>query len=261
MAQVKQKEQDIKKDYRVMKDLSGESGFGWDPDRKMVTSVDSVWESLESRRNKDALLRWRDKSFPYYDDLFALYDERYAQGRSCRGMDHFASASYLNFDVGEGPGRDDINWFGSDAFSPFPNIVAASMCPQSNDETLVPEQRPQETQRLNPLPSSSTPNVTDGKRPKKQKTSTNASTDNFHEKFLILKKEEIDRFAAIEEKKMEDPYSIKNCVTMLEGLADRLQVEDVLKEADIFKDNTANREVFLSFRSDELRLGWLLKQL
>jgi hypothetical protein len=40
----------------------------------MVTALDSVWKSLEQRRNKDTLLRWRDKSFPYYDDLYILYD-------------------------------------------------------------------------------------------------------------------------------------------------------------------------------------------
>jgi len=40
----------------------------------MVTAPKSVWRGLEERRNKDTLLRWRDKSFPYFDDLFALYD-------------------------------------------------------------------------------------------------------------------------------------------------------------------------------------------
>jgi hypothetical protein len=40
VAQVKQKEQDLKKEYRVVKDLSDESGFGWDSNRKMVTVLD-----------------------------------------------------------------------------------------------------------------------------------------------------------------------------------------------------------------------------
>jgi hypothetical protein len=57
ISQVKQKEQDMKKEYRVVKDLSGESGFSWDSDRKMVTAPDNVWESLGARRNKEALLR------------------------------------------------------------------------------------------------------------------------------------------------------------------------------------------------------------
>lgn len=73
-AQVKQKEQDLKKECRLVKDLSDESGFGWDSKRKMVTTLDSVWQSLEQRRNKDALLRWRDKTYLFYDDLHALYD-------------------------------------------------------------------------------------------------------------------------------------------------------------------------------------------
>jgi hypothetical protein len=83
-----------------------------------------------------------------------IYAGRYAEGRSCHGMDHYANkakkssevpashspqlhvtegplqltlptqqsgASNLHFDV-EGP-RDDTNWFGTDEFSPFPNHV------------------------------------------------------------------------------------------------------------------------------------------
>lgn len=50
-----------------------ESGFGWDSNRMMVTAPPDVWATMEARKNKDALF-WREKSFPYYDDLFALYD-------------------------------------------------------------------------------------------------------------------------------------------------------------------------------------------
>ncbi|CAN6182218.1 unnamed protein product [Urochloa humidicola] len=52
IAQVKQKEQDLKKEYRVVKDLIDESGFGLDSNRKMVTALDSVWKSLEQRRKE-----------------------------------------------------------------------------------------------------------------------------------------------------------------------------------------------------------------
>ncbi|KAE8772392.1 hypothetical protein D1007_55601 [Hordeum vulgare] len=54
---------------------------------------------------------------------------------------------------------------------------------------------------------------------KRQKRS---SIDDFHEKYLKLKKEEIDRFAAIEEKKLEDPYNINKCITTIEGYVERL---------------------------------------
>ncbi|CAO2146859.1 unnamed protein product [Urochloa humidicola] len=287
VAQVKQKEQDLKKEYRVVKDLTDESGFGWDSNRKMVTAPDSVWKSLEQRRNKDALLRWRDKSYPYYDDLYALYDGRYAEGRSCHGMDHYANKAKkspevpalhspelhvsagplrstfpIHFDV-EGP-RDDTNWFGTDEFSPLPNHVSDSpegaYAPESSNKEANGLNQFQETQFQTSWPSSSITEVGGAKRGKRQKTNSTISTNDFHERYLMLKKEEIDRFAAIEEKKMEDPYSINKCVAVLEGLPD-LQMEEMIKAADIFKDNSANREAFLSFSHDETRLGWLRKQI
>jgi hypothetical protein len=38
-------------------------------------------------------------------------------------------------------------------------------------------------------------------------------------------------------------------------------MEEMIKAADIFKENPANRETFLSFSRDETRLGWLCKQI
>jgi len=92
-------------------------------------------------------------------------------------------------------------------------------------------------------PSSSTSEAVDGTRNKKQKTKYTITTEDFHEKYLKLKKEEIERFAAIEEKKLDVPFSINKCITVLEGFSE-LQTGDMLKAADIFKDNPSNREVF-----------------
>ncbi|CAN6274473.1 unnamed protein product [Urochloa humidicola] len=89
--QVKQKEQDLKKDYRSVKDLLAESGFGWDKDRMMVTAPASVWASFASRKNNNQALHWQDRSFPYFDALAPLYDGRHAEGRTRHGMDHYAS--------------------------------------------------------------------------------------------------------------------------------------------------------------------------
>jgi hypothetical protein len=94
---------------------------------------------------------------------------------------------------------------------------------------------------------------------KKQKSKVARSDDGFHERYLKLKKEEIDRFAAIEEKKLEDPYSINKCVNIVERLHG-LQMGDILVAADIFKCKE-NREIFLSFSSDELRLAWIKREI
>ncbi|KAM3241022.1 hypothetical protein ACQJBY_054200 [Aegilops geniculata] len=120
VTKVKQKEQDLKKDFRAVKDLAAESGFGWDRIGMKVVAPDAVWESFVERRNKDALI-WIDKHFPYYDDLFALYEGRYAEGRNRRGMDYYANRdkepSQTNF--AESQGTNDYDG------SPSPNINAA----------------------------------------------------------------------------------------------------------------------------------------
>ncbi|KAL6876326.1 hypothetical protein ACP4OV_012898 [Aristida adscensionis] len=213
MAQVKQKEQDLKKEYRVVKDLSAESGFGWDPNRNMVVAPDSVWRTLGTRRNRDALLPWREKSFPYFDDLFALHDGRYAQGRSCHGMDHYAYKAKVS---AEGPSSPALPVHDVPLNSPSPTIHASAQVNESmlhassegayaphcsNQDTLGPGQL-HDSLRRNSEPSNSTPEVSDGKRPKKQKTRTTITTGDFQERYLMLKKEGINRFAAIEDQKM-----------------------------------------------------------
>jgi hypothetical protein len=65
--------------------------------------------------------------------------------------------------------------------------------------------------------------------------------------------------AAIEEKKLKDPYNINKCITVLEGL-NGLHMGDILVAADIFKTKE-NREVFLSFSSDALRLAWIIREI
>ncbi|KAM3272081.1 hypothetical protein ACQJBY_042337 [Aegilops geniculata] len=83
--------------------------------------------------------------------------------------------------------------------------------------------------------------------------------DVFLERYLKLKREEINRFAAIEEEKLEGPYSITKCITTIEKLQG-LQVDDILVAADIFKSKK-NREVFLSFSTDALRLAWVKREI
>ncbi|VAH70598.1 unnamed protein product [Triticum turgidum subsp. durum] len=259
VVQVKQKEQDLKRDFKVVKGLVSESGFGWDRDRKMVVAPDNVWATLEARKNKDALI-WREKSFPYYEDLFALYDGRYAEGRSCRGMDYYVSKatqlsrvptsqspqlqglemhlhaptptihapgdSSMRFDIEED--IDNTDWFSSN--NTFSQVEANSA--QGNDSALhAPSQVetmltpsvhvgqtlhefPQVVHR-NPRPSSSAPEATSTKRAKRQKTT---SIGDFHERYLQLKREEIDRYTTIQERKLRDPFSIKKCINELERL-------------------------------------------
>jgi hypothetical protein len=192
--QVKQKEQDLKKDYRVVKELEEESGFGWDSERKMVTAPPNVWANFVARKNNSDALTWQDKSFPYFDDLFALYDGeildqqkilfsnrscnflfspvlqcncagRYAEGRTRHGMDHYANKAKnaSNPSTQQAPAAETYQ-------SPFPTWPAefdsGLQFPFDEEAGVTPVQHMQ-------TPPSSTPTPLEGtesRRGKKQKT-------------------------------------------------------------------------------------------
>uniref|UniRef100_A0ACD5U4M8 Uncharacterized protein n=1 Tax=Avena sativa TaxID=4498 RepID=A0ACD5U4M8_AVESA len=235
VVQVKQKEQDLKKDFRTVKDLVGESGFDGEINHFHILMI-----------------------------YLFLYEGRYAEGKNRHGIDHYASKAKQpsheppsvhspsqSVDIHTQPslpscgvGQPDLNLPLDDedeiGVSKFSQQQCSSRPPMCS--THMPSQQ-----------LVATPEMHETKHTKRRKTS------DFQERYLKLKKEEIDRFAAIEEKKLEDPFSISKCVASLESLRG-LQISDMVMAADIFKSKE-NRELFLSFSSDELRLGWVRNQI
>ena len=69
VAQLKDREQRLKKDHNAVKTICGKSGFRWNNELQMTTCIGGVWDDLP----KD-LQKWRNKCFPYYDELYDLYD-------------------------------------------------------------------------------------------------------------------------------------------------------------------------------------------
>jgi hypothetical protein len=56
VSQLKDREQRLKKDYNAVKTIMSKSGFGW-------------WSELPEK-----LQKWKNMSFPYYDDLHEIYN-------------------------------------------------------------------------------------------------------------------------------------------------------------------------------------------
>ncbi|KAK3136882.1 hypothetical protein QOZ80_5BG0444290 [Eleusine coracana subsp. coracana] len=79
VGQLKDREQRLKKDHNIVKSITSKSGFGWDPEIKMPTTIDEKWKELSEAQQK-----WRNKPFPYYDDLYDIYDGKVADGKRCR---------------------------------------------------------------------------------------------------------------------------------------------------------------------------------
>ncbi|KAG8081246.1 hypothetical protein GUJ93_ZPchr0007g4737 [Zizania palustris] len=79
VSQLKDREQRLKKDYNAVKTILSKSGFGWDNVLKMATTIDSLWSELPEK-----LQIWKNKAFPYYDDLHEIYNGKIAEGKHCR---------------------------------------------------------------------------------------------------------------------------------------------------------------------------------
>ncbi|KAJ1254554.1 hypothetical protein BS78_K032600 [Paspalum vaginatum] len=239
--QVKQKEQDLKKDYRSVRDLLAESGFGWDPERIVVDAPPSVWASFAARKNSKDALHWQDRPFPYYDALAPLYD-----GELYIGMDHY-SRKTKNPSLPSMPAAHVADTYQSP--SPTLNAPCESGLQFPFDEEVEEvnldfSQRsttPVNHTQVAPSSTQISTEVPECQRGKKQKGKSSSSNDGFHERYLKLKKEKINRFAAIEEKKLEDPYNINKCILVLEGLYG-LQMGEILVASDIFKSKE-NREL------------------
>ncbi|KAK5782660.1 hypothetical protein PVK06_037165 [Gossypium arboreum] len=75
----------LKRDWSIVYDmLSGKnnSGFGWDEHRQLVVAEDAVWNSYISS-HKEAT-QFRHRSFPYYDQLTAIYAKDRATGKDAQ---------------------------------------------------------------------------------------------------------------------------------------------------------------------------------
>ncbi|KAH1121133.1 hypothetical protein J1N35_004293 [Gossypium stocksii] len=75
----------LKREWSIVYDmLSGRnnSGFGWDEHRQLVVAEDAVWNSYINSHKEAA--QFKHRSFPYYDQLTAIYAKDRATGKDAQ---------------------------------------------------------------------------------------------------------------------------------------------------------------------------------
>ncbi|PPD95999.1 hypothetical protein GOBAR_DD06984 [Gossypium barbadense] len=75
----------LKREWSIVYDmLNGQnnSGFGWDEHRQLVVTEDAVWDSY-LKSHKEAA-QFRHRTFPYYDQLTAIYARDRATGKNAQ---------------------------------------------------------------------------------------------------------------------------------------------------------------------------------
>ncbi|PPD86699.1 hypothetical protein GOBAR_DD16349 [Gossypium barbadense] len=75
----------LKRDWSIVYDMfSGKnnSGFGWDEHRQVVVAEDAVWNSYINTHKEAG--QFKHSSFPYYDQLTAIYTKDRATGKDAQ---------------------------------------------------------------------------------------------------------------------------------------------------------------------------------
>lgn len=76
----------LKRDFNIVYDmLNGfnTSGFGYDANKKCITAESVVWDAYLQSHPAHSI--WRNKQFPFYDDLLIIFGKDRATGSNAQG--------------------------------------------------------------------------------------------------------------------------------------------------------------------------------
>ncbi|KAM0914274.1 hypothetical protein ACQ4PT_011492 [Festuca glaucescens] len=235
--QIQDKEKELKREYKMLKEARQQSGVSWNEKRCMVEADPELWDNLIISFPKIGKFR-SNKAFPLFDALGELYDGHLAEGNynftSTEPTQHTqvevnpevssVEATHSHHDIGETLVDDTQG--GMQEASMMENIVG-----NGEAQPTVPA-----------APSTSTEN-----EPKKHRS--NGDIAAIMEKYIEIKTKQV------ESKQIAnmDEYSIMNCVARLNTMG--LSQEEKVKALQVFK-NADNRELFICVDMDTA-LMWL----
>ncbi|KAM0860210.1 hypothetical protein ACQ4PT_046677 [Festuca glaucescens] len=127
-SQIQDKEKDLKRDYRMLKDARMQSGFGWDESQFKLQAKPHLWENLEISFGT-RIKRFKTKAFPLYESLGQLYEGSIAEGN-------------FNFTSTSAASREDLTQVISDDDEPEGDTDADIAERESEDEHQVMDPAP-----------------------------------------------------------------------------------------------------------------------
>ncbi|XP_071679347.1 uncharacterized protein [Lolium perenne] len=235
--QIQDKEKELKREYKMLKEARQQSGVSWNEKRCMIEADPELWDNLIISFPKIGKFR-SNKAFPLFDALGELYDGHLAEGNY-----NFTSTEptqHTQVEVNPGVGYVEATHSHHDNAETLVDDTQGGMQEASMMENFVGNGEAQPT--VPAAPSTSTEN-----EPKKRRS--NGDIAAMMEKYIEIKMKQV------ESKQIAnmDEYSIKNCVARLNTMG--LSREDKVKALKVFTD-ADNRELFLCVDMDTA-LMWL----
>ncbi|KAK3121468.1 hypothetical protein QOZ80_8BG0653920 [Eleusine coracana subsp. coracana] len=283
--QVQDKERELKRDYRMLKQARMQSGCKWNEKRCMIEGDDFMWNNLRVSFPRIKKFQNNKASFPLFDDLGLVYDGHLAEGTyNFTSMDNEEEVPLrqiysLEDEIQELGGNqvhdledEDISLhrINEDVASEDANVERNGQPREaSEDESVERSEQPREASKDASVQSNvqqrrlatalKNKEGKDAKIPKKT-----ASIEGMRERYLEMRtKQAEEETASLEREKViaqGADYSVKRCISVLSSMD--VTKEEKAKAYVVFK-NPGNMEVFLCACEHDLEsaLIWLRSEM
>ncbi|CAO2200843.1 unnamed protein product, partial [Urochloa humidicola] len=256
--QIQDKEKELKRDYRLLKDAKSQSGAHFDEKMGRITAAPAVWANILISHPKAK--KFRNKSFPLYEALGELYD-----GQTAEGTYNYTSTQipdltqagngsellHVEQEGGEealvGQEDDDVQLLEGDDVHVHEGGHATGERTVLKTSVAVARRNSEETGS------------------KRQKRSSNL--EGLFGKYIELRNKQLEEESTqlAKEREEKEPnqaadYSIKKCISILGTL--EVTSEEKAKAYSVFKD-LDNRQIFISACDDDVEsaLIWLRNEM
>uniref|UniRef100_A0A8I7BHZ4 Myb/SANT-like domain-containing protein n=1 Tax=Hordeum vulgare subsp. vulgare TaxID=112509 RepID=A0A8I7BHZ4_HORVV len=247
--QIQNKEKELKRDYRFLKEARMKSGISWDDSRKMVVAEPALWENILISFPKAKKFRSNRASFPLFDALGELHDGQTAEG----------TLNFTSFEPSQHPILTQVDNVDEpfERASTFLDIEERVDGDDDEDEISISTQQPEKTVGKDPMEVQGIVGKRVEKEPKKRKK---VDVAGMMESYIAMKTKQAEEEAAARERAKADvdEFSIKKCIAVANEI-EELTTEEKVDAFDVFM-NEQKREIFLS-ADPSSRIMWLRRQL
>ncbi|CAO2203813.1 unnamed protein product [Urochloa humidicola] len=252
--QIQDKEKELKRDYKLLKQAKGQSGSHWNEKLCRIEASPPIWANIIVSFPKAK--KFQNKSFPLFDALGELYD-----GHTTEGNLSFTSVDPSLTDLTQGNGMQEEETENS----PFGPPLNGASPDRRHAVQHIDDEEEELTILDQPSAASSAADIR-GKRVASSRNKDSSASGEKADRVGHKRKQDgvvvemMGRFLEKREKQAEakNAFSLPVCISVVDGMED-LSDDEKVEAYDVFKDEQ-NRFIFMT-ANESRRIKWLRKKI
>ncbi|WVZ81715.1 hypothetical protein U9M48_029059, partial [Paspalum notatum var. saurae] len=263
--QVTDKERELKREYRALKEIRKQSGVSWNERLCMVEADEHLWKNIITSFGEKAK-KFRTKAFPFYEAMGELHDGQTAEGTlnftsiepsQAAATQPSQAAATQSYEAAATQPSEAAATQPSEAAVTQPSEVAVThRQPAQAAATQAISDDDDELRILDPPASTSM-----GKRGRSatssrvDKRKQDGKVAEMMSRFLEMKAKQAEDEAKERERTNanENDFPLPMCIAVLDGM-EEISEDEKVDAYDIFKD-AQNRAIFMTAK-DATRIKW-----